>query len=195
MPKNSTHLIQPLDVSFYRPLKIAWHKKLNSWKQGCKRKSQTLSKDVFPRLLGELMETLCGKASAHGTCVSDNLKSGFDATGICPFNPDRVMNKLPKQPTVPVHQPAAVVSETVVEMLKNMRYGSDEPTRRKKSKLNVAPGRSISVDDLGMNTSTDAGPSTTKRKQKQAVKKLSIPVKHSRKKVAESDSDLRAVKY
>lgn len=93
---------------FYRPLKIAWRQTLDSWKQRCKRKSQTLSKDAFPQLLGELLEKLCGKASAHGTYMSDNLKSGFEATGICPFNPDRVQKKLPQEPTDPVNQPASI---------------------------------------------------------------------------------------
>jgi len=175
IPKNSTHIAQPLDVAFYRPLKIAWRRTLDNWKQGCKRKSQTLSKDVFPRLLGELMETLCGQASAHGITSSDNLVSGFQSTGICPFNPDRVMTKLPRETTVAAQQPAAVVSETVVELLKDMRYGSDEPARRRKSKLNVKPGKSISADDLGQSTSCDVG--SRKRKREHERKKLSVPVK------------------
>lgn len=32
LPKNSTHLTQPLDVGFFRPLKQAWRKELNEWK-------------------------------------------------------------------------------------------------------------------------------------------------------------------
>ena len=197
IPKNSTHVAQPLDVCFYRLLKIAWRKTLDGWKQGCKRKSQTLSKDVFPRLLRELMETLCGTASAHGTYISDNLTSGFEATGICPFNPERVLKKLPQEPTNTDNDPASLVSETVVELLKNMRYGSDEPTRRKKSKLNVAPGKSISPEDLQPSTSSAAGASTssncTRNRKGKAKKKLSVrvpvPVKHSRKMV-EHTSDI-----
>ena len=153
---------------------------------------------MFPCLLGELMETLCGKASVHGTYMSDNLKSGFEAIGICPFNPDRVLKKLPQEPANADNDPASLVSETVVELLKNMRYGSDEPTRHKKSKLNVAPGKSISLEDLHLSTSSDAGPSTSsnctrKRKAEKAKKKLSVrvpvPVKHSRK-TAERSSDI-----
>lgn len=34
LPPNSTHLTQPLDVSFFRPLKIAWCKILTTWKIG-----------------------------------------------------------------------------------------------------------------------------------------------------------------
>ena len=32
IPKNSTHVAQPLDVCFYRLLKIAWRKTLDGWK-------------------------------------------------------------------------------------------------------------------------------------------------------------------
>lgn len=113
--------------------------------EGRRSAIQTLSKDVFSRLVLELMETLCGKASAHGTYMSDNLKSGFKATGICPFNPDRVLKKLLQESTNADNDPPSLVSETVVELLKNMRYGSDEQTRRNQSKLNVAPGKSISL--------------------------------------------------
>ena len=33
LPPNSTHLCQPLDVSFFRPLKIAWRQILERWKK------------------------------------------------------------------------------------------------------------------------------------------------------------------
>ena len=32
LPPNATHLCQPLDVSFFRPMKMAWRKVLTSWK-------------------------------------------------------------------------------------------------------------------------------------------------------------------
>ena len=117
---------------------------------------------MFPRLLGQLMETLCGKASVHDTYISDNLKSGFEATGICRFNRDRVLKKLTQEPTNADNDPASLVSETVVELLKNMRYSSDEPTRHKKSKLNVAPGKSFSLEDLQPSTSSNC----TRERQK-----------------------------
>ena len=33
LPPNSTHLTQPLDVAFFRPMKIAWRKQLSCWKE------------------------------------------------------------------------------------------------------------------------------------------------------------------
>jgi len=52
LPPNSTHLTQPLDVAFFRPLKILWRKILEEWKQTASgSKAASVPKDVFPRLL------------------------------------------------------------------------------------------------------------------------------------------------
>ena len=48
LPANSTHLMQPLDVAFFRPLKQAWRGVLEKWKKGAGRLSTTIPKDVFP---------------------------------------------------------------------------------------------------------------------------------------------------
>lgn len=53
LPKNSTHLCQPLDVAFYRPLKMKWRVILDEWKQKNVRKC-SVSKDRFPALLRKL---------------------------------------------------------------------------------------------------------------------------------------------
>jgi hypothetical protein len=52
LPPNSTHLTQPLDVSFFRPLKAAWHNNLTEWKQTPDgMKDAVLPKQYFPYLL------------------------------------------------------------------------------------------------------------------------------------------------
>ena len=58
LPPNATHLLQPLDVAFYRPLKGYWRKVLDEWKAGRKKAAQTLSKDIFPSLLTKLYTLL-----------------------------------------------------------------------------------------------------------------------------------------
>ena len=52
LPSNSTNKTQPLDVAFFRPLKIKWHKILNDWKTNHPKES-SVPKTVFPRLLKE----------------------------------------------------------------------------------------------------------------------------------------------
>ena len=63
---NSTHLLQPLDIAFYGPMKRKWRIILKDWKMRNQSLS-TLPKDSFPKLLKELMASL----------NLENLKSGF----------------------------------------------------------------------------------------------------------------------
>jgi hypothetical protein len=59
LPENSTHLLQPLDVAVFGPMKRHWRKILSDWKDECMKTGQnsaTLPKQVFPTLLKKLME-------------------------------------------------------------------------------------------------------------------------------------------
>ncbi|CAG4969499.1 unnamed protein product [Colias eurytheme] len=48
LPPNATHILQPLDVAYFRPLKIKWRQALLNWKQSQEgRKLPTLPKDKF----------------------------------------------------------------------------------------------------------------------------------------------------
>ena len=76
---NSTHLLQPLDVVFYGPLKKKWRGILDEWKACGRKASRSLSKDAFPGLLRKLNNSLINKA--------ENLQNGFKKCGIYPFNP------------------------------------------------------------------------------------------------------------
>jgi len=98
---------------------------------------------------------------------SENLISGFRKSGISPFNPQEVTDRLPKENNDGnVH----LVSDVVVDMLKTLRYGdNNSSTRRRKSKINVQPGKSVVAEDLKSKdefTDLTAGPSNTKGKQK-----------------------------
>lgn len=55
LPENATHLMQPLDVGVFAPMKRHWREILRDWKEGCSRKGlhyATLPKTVcsFPIL-------------------------------------------------------------------------------------------------------------------------------------------------
>lgn len=71
LPTNSTHIMQPLDVSYFAPLKKAWKEILSAWKQNEGRYIPALTKDVFPKLLLRLMEKL--EVAKRG---AENLKAG-----------------------------------------------------------------------------------------------------------------------
>lgn len=71
LPSNCTHLLQPLDVAFYAPLKKYWKQILQMWKKKEGRYIPSLTKDWFPRLLTRLHERL-----QFNECGSTNLISG-----------------------------------------------------------------------------------------------------------------------
>lgn len=58
-PPNSTHLLQPLDVAFFAPLKKKWRTALSEWKtnnRGCISKSEFPS--LFKKTLTEMAATM-----------------------------------------------------------------------------------------------------------------------------------------
>lgn len=88
LPENSTDKSQPLDVAFFRPTKAQWGQILTQWKQGAGRRETTAPKDIFPRLLKQLLV----KSEVN---AGENIKSGFKKCGIHPFNPLEVLKRIP----------------------------------------------------------------------------------------------------
>lgn len=87
LPANSTHLMQPLDVSFFGPMKKKWRNILDCWRKESRRRG-SIPKQQFPGLLKNLWTDLLRTSEA-------NLKAGFRTTGMVPFDPDKIINKLP----------------------------------------------------------------------------------------------------
>lgn len=145
VPLNSTHLTQPLDVAFYGPLKKYWRPILDTWKKKVNKKSQTVTKECFPSLLKKLY---CQVASDDN---SRNLVSGFRKCGIYPLDRLQVIDRLPQKKSMlaqTLEETVQMVSESVIDMLKELRPDLSKKPRMKKSKVNVAPGKSIQYEDL-----------------------------------------------
>lgn len=145
LPPNSTHPTQPLDVAFFRPLKIRWRQILDEWKETPEgQRSPTIPKNMFPALLKKLWEKIMDSSA-------DNLKAGFKKTGIFPTDAMPVLQRLPgfKDPDAP-QQDSSLISESFVEYLENKRkevVGIGGNKGRKK-KLNVTAGKSISAEEV-----------------------------------------------
>jgi hypothetical protein len=81
LPSHTTHYLQPVDYSLFRPLKRAYHaaEDASFW--------SGLPTNMFrvPILFG----TAWKKA-----CTPDNIKAGFRGTGIFPFDPEHVLQQL-----------------------------------------------------------------------------------------------------
>lgn len=75
---NATHILQPLDVSFFKPLKAKWKKEAEQHKYGSG--SSIEKHEVIPKL-----DTILRDKSFRSA-----LANGFKACGLFPFNPNSV---------------------------------------------------------------------------------------------------------
>lgn len=128
LPPNSTHMCQPLDVAFFRPLKICWRQCLQEWKT---KNKGTIPKSVFPRLLNQTLKKL-------EPAIAKNLQSGFRGTGIFPLNPEEVLKRLPGSTEHIAHR----LSDSFEKYLREIRFESSTSKKRKR-RLNVEAGKSV----------------------------------------------------
>lgn len=134
IPPNSTHLTQPLDVSFFGPLKKTWRK----IQYKIENPSQTsLNKNHFPKLLKTLIEQ-------SQLQESKNIKTGFRATGIFPLNAYEVLKRIPEY-----HQdlPPYEIDTALLDYLKQTRQPKPINVKRNK-KVVTEPGKSVSISDF-----------------------------------------------
>ncbi|XP_005108581.1 uncharacterized protein LOC101858516 [Aplysia californica] len=78
LPSHSSHIVQPLDLTSFKNLKRAWYEEVMKYQED---NSDTLSKQHFAKVFKRAWER-----RGHD---GDVLVSGFRASGICPWNPDR----------------------------------------------------------------------------------------------------------
>ena len=158
LPANSTDKCQPLDVAFFGPQKKMWRKILEEHRT-LHPSSTGIDKSTFPRLLKKLIEGM-------GFKNKDNIKAGFKACGIFPFDPQTVLKKLPAERSEsesnmevgastsdsPATQtPKKFISPALLEYLQQFRYDPDKKQNEsavKKKRLFIEPGKSVSEEDV-----------------------------------------------
>lgn len=76
---NATHILQPMDVALFRPLKKSWKETVRDWR--LENNGERLSRELFGGLL---------KLSLEKIEIKSILENGFRATGLHPFSADAV---------------------------------------------------------------------------------------------------------
>lgn len=158
---HSTHLCQPLDVAFFRPMKSSWRTTLTNWKiQNSKLSS--VPKDAFPHLLKkalEKMDSVPPKPNAPlsniKSAIKRNMISAFEATGICPLNRERVLRRLPNESCSALNADEAIES-VLTDYLREQRFGTSSSVSRRRTRLNLAPGESASSTQFQIEAEDDS---------------------------------------
>ncbi|XP_072384356.1 uncharacterized protein [Diabrotica undecimpunctata] len=139
LPSNSTHICQPLDVSFFKPMKVSWRKVLTEFKLR-HPKITGVPKDQFPSLLKkclELMDQTIAKTEYKcGDCeksaIKRVLKNGFEACGMVPFDLNKVLSKItPIKHDVDYVEP--LINDSLTDYLMNKK-SEIEVTKRQSKK-------------------------------------------------------------
>lgn len=161
LPKNSTHLCQPLDVAFFRPLKAKWRQVLKEFKEKYKG---TINKTVFLGLLKKALDSMQN--------ASKSMQAGFRATGIHPLDSTQVLKRLPKE--TDGYDSNDSWAESFIEVLKEARFGQAAETKQRKRRLQVEPGQAITSEDL-QEVTTPEQPAKRAKKPDQPSKRLKKP--------------------
>jgi hypothetical protein len=86
LPSHTSHKLQPCDVAVFAPLKSAYREEVERLEQGG---VNTIGKQHFTSLYYPARQT---------AFTAKSIKAGFAASGLIPFNPDRVLKNIPKPP-------------------------------------------------------------------------------------------------
>ncbi|XP_055373588.1 uncharacterized protein LOC129606961 isoform X2 [Condylostylus longicornis] len=80
LPANTTHIMQPLDVSVFKPLKTGWKETVRNWQS--KNFGVALTKKTFCPLLEETIN--------QNQNLSTSIINGFRKCGLSPFDPNSI---------------------------------------------------------------------------------------------------------
>ena len=82
LPPNCSHVLQPLDVGVFSPMKKVWRDILKNWYR--ESRLQNVTKASFPFLLKKMFEKI----------KPQNAVSGFKGTGLYPLNKNAISHRI-----------------------------------------------------------------------------------------------------
>lgn len=112
LPSHTSHKLQPCDVAVFSPLKAAYRNEVDQLERG------------GVGMIGKQHFTYLYSPTRERALTKRNILAGWRASGLYPFNPDRVLTAIPKpvpEPSVPIletceinHDPQGEVLQTPV---------------------------------------------------------------------------------
>lgn len=165
----------------FRRLKAKWRQVLTDWKM---KHRGTIPKDTFPRLLKSCLDKMHTDDKGK-----KNLTAGFEAAGVVPLNREVVLKHIPKEVEGIVDECTGPMNLTFETFLRELHDKETLVTRKKKSKINVRAGRSVT----NLDEENEAGPSSrpeTSKLSKSVKKKKSTRVKEFESSSDETEEDV-----
>lgn len=150
MPPHTSHLLQPLDVSCFSPLKRAYgHEIQELARQGVYH----VDKIDFLMIYARIRPTVF---------TQESIQAGFQATGLIPPCPDRVLSSLtvvrtPSPPGTTADNNVAwtaATPRTIAQLEHQAQYIRDLLRRRSESPIMKAISQLVKSDQLMMNSVT-----------------------------------------
>ena len=106
MPPHSSHILQPLDVSCFSSLKAQYGRQIENLIR-CRIHHVTK------------LEFLPAFRNVYRSALSEqNIRSGFRATGLIPFDPDVVLSDLHAMTKTPTPPPPEISQNSTIWTLK-----------------------------------------------------------------------------
>ncbi|XP_065669381.1 uncharacterized protein LOC136088747 [Hydra vulgaris] len=139
LPPNNTHITQPLDVTFFKPLKTAWRRIITEYKVspvGCTKAS--LEKQHFPELLNNLFIAIKPNQA-------NNLKSGFRKCGIYPVNVNQLLTQFRERES---YDKEFLEDSFKIFLQEEYKPLQSSETEKRKKKLSIPAGKSVGTADL-----------------------------------------------
>lgn len=81
LPPNTTHILQPADVSVFRPLKEGWRNTVRKWQNMTENINSSVTKTNFCKVFNMTL---------NETNMENYIKNGFRKCGLFPLNEDNV---------------------------------------------------------------------------------------------------------
>lgn len=80
LPPNTTHILQPADVSVFKPLKQEWKRTVKNWQSRPENLNKCITKTNFCQVFKETL----------GMEMTQTIKNGFRKCGLYPFDVEQV---------------------------------------------------------------------------------------------------------
>jgi hypothetical protein len=150
MPAHTSHLLQPLDVSCFSPLKAAYgHEIAELARQGVFHIDKEEFLSIYPRVRSSVF-------------TEQTIQSGFRATGLVPFCPERVLSCLtvirtPSPPGTTAGAEAVWTAETphtTTQLEQQARHVRELLQRQSQSPTSQAIRQLVKGCQLAMNSAT-----------------------------------------